>query len=420
MKDVLWLLAMLALPLFGAVVFRLRLVRELDAPARWSLAFAAGAVVLASIMFGMSVAGVHWTRTTILVALAIVLLAARPSFRGDAPPITSRPLALTLLAIVGVLTLYGILDARETCGDLIYFWGPKGQQFYLAEKIDTGFLAWPHYSLMHPDYPPLIPEIYAWGSTVAHGFSWWGALLLTPAYLLATTFSFRGLVRQRLGDERAAAYASLLAALLAFGFARGMVAGAGEPPLILFEIIALTALTFHGESRGGIALAAIALTGVAATKVEGAAFAAIALFAFGITRRRLAPAITAALPAAAFLSAWILFARHFQLIDQYGRAGGKLNLEGLGPVLHFTAIQASYGVWWAPWFAVLAPMAITRRWKPAALPLLVAGGLIASTIYFYLHAADLTGWLLWIRTSAERVLLAPLACLLVASAASSE
>ena len=420
MKDVLWLLGMLALPLFGAAIFRLRLVRELDAPARWSLALASGAVVLAVIMFLMSVAGIHWTRTTILIALAVVLVAFRPSLRGEAPPVPWRPLALTLLAIVGALTLYGILGARETCGDLIYFWGPKGQQFYMAEKIDTDFLAWPHYSLMHPDYPPLIPEIYAWGSTVAHGFSWWGALLLTPVYLLATTFAFRGLVRKRLGDERAAAYAVLLAALLAFGFARGMVAGAGEPPLILFEIIALTALTFHSDSRDGLTLAAIALTGVVATKVEGAAFAAIALFAFAATRRRVAAAIAAALPAATFLGAWILFARHYKLIDQYGRAGGKLNLAGIGPVLHFTTIQARYGVWWAPWLAAIAPMATTRRWRQAAMPLLVSGGLIGSTIYFYLHGEDLSWWLLWIRTSAERVLLAPLACLLVASAASSE
>lgn len=411
---------MLALPLFGSGVLRIPLVRNLDLPARVSLAFATGAVVLTTLMFAMSVVGIHWTRASILIALVMVLAAARPGLRGTAIPFARRPLALTLLTVITVLTLYGILDARETCGDLIYFWGPKGQQFYLSEKIDTEFLAWPHYSLMHPDYPPLIPEIYAWGSMAAHRFSWWGALLLTPVYLLATTFAFRGLVRQRLGDERASAYAVLLGALLAFGFARGMVAGAGEPPLILFEIIALTALTFHGHSREGIALAAIALTGVVATKVEGAAFAAILIFAFILTRRRIGAAIAAALPAAAFLGAWILFARHYKLIDQYGRAGGKLNLAGLWPVLHWTTIQASYGVWWAPWIAVFAPLATTRRWRQAAMPLMVSGGLIASTIYFYLHGEDLSWWLLWIRTSAERVLLAPLACLLVASAASSE
>ena len=411
---------MFALPLFGAVVLRIPLVRQLDLPARLSLAFATGAMVLATVMFAMSVIGIHWTRTTIAVALLLLLAAVRPSLRAHAPPVPWRPVALALLAVVTALTLYGILDARETCGDLIYFWGPKGQQFYRSEKIDTEFLAWPHYSLMHPDYPPLVPEVYAWGSVVAHRFSWWGALLLTPVYLLATTFAFRGLVRKRLGDERASAYAVLLAALLAFGFARGMVAGAGEPPLILFEVIALTALTFHGQSRGGVALAAIALVGVVATKVEGAAFAAIAIFAFSVTRRRLAATLGAALPAATFLAAWILFARHYKLIDQYGRAGGRLNLAGVGPVLHFTAIQASYGVWWAPWIAVLAPMAATRRWKQAALPLIVSGGLVASTIYFYIHGENLSWWLLWIRTSAERVLLAPLACLLVASAASSE
>jgi len=45
----------------------------------------------------------------------------------------------------------------ETCGDLIYFWGPKGQAFPLRRLIDANFLGLRDYYLMHSDYPPLLP-----------------------------------------------------------------------------------------------------------------------------------------------------------------------------------------------------------------------------------------------------------------------
>jgi hypothetical protein len=51
------------------------------------------------------------------------------------------------------------------------------------------------------------------------------------------------------------------------------------------------------------------------------------------------------------------------------------------------------------------------------LPLLTGAGVIAYTLYFYLHDAN-PAW--WIASSAERVLLTALACFVVASAAASE
>ena len=187
-----------------------------------------------------------------------------------------------MIAAILLLAAYGLLTARETCADLTYFWGPKGQQFYIAEKIDVAFLAFPHYKLMHPDYPPLLPLVYAFASSVAHGFSWWGALVAMLLLLLATALAFRGLAREAIGDKRAAAYATLLTAVLAYGYARSMVAGAAEPMLLLFETIAVAALTFRDD---GEVIAAIALAGAAWTKIEGAAFVAIVVVAYLLTRR---------------------------------------------------------------------------------------------------------------------------------------
>ncbi|HEY6137771.1 MAG TPA: hypothetical protein VI670_08410, partial [Thermoanaerobaculia bacterium] len=318
------------------------------------------------------------------------------------------------LQIILALTAYGILTARETCADLVYFWGPKGQRFYFAETIDAGFLSFPHYSLMHPDYPPLLPLVYAFASSIAHGFSWWGALLTMLLLLLATTLAFRGLAREALGDERAAAYAVLLAALLAYGYARSMVAGAGEPMLLLFETIAVAALTFRDD---GELLAAIALAGAAWTKIEGAAFVAIVVVAYLLTRRRVVRAVAIAAPAIVLVGSWLLFAAKHKFLDQYARAGEPMHLEKLGTIVAATARQASYGAFYLPWLAGAVPFAFAKNWRRAMLPLLVCGGLVASAVYFYLHG---NAPLWWIASSAERVLLSALMTLLVAAAAASE
>jgi len=124
-----------------------------------------------------------------------------------------------------------------------------------------------------------------------------------------------------------------------------------------------------------------------------------------------------ALPAVALLGSWILFCWRHNLLDSYGRAKSAMHLELFGRTLTETVRQASYDVGWVPWIATLAPLAISRRLRRSLLPLVVAAGTIASTLFFYLHA-DNPWW--WIEASAQRVLLTPLACLVVASAAASE
>jgi hypothetical protein len=415
MKDVVWIAGVLLVTCFGLVSWRMAAVQRLDLGARLAIAFAVGCVVLAVLMFGFTLVHVPFTRATLLIAMVVFVAGALwrtgtlacPRARGD------RQECLSSMAILG-LTAYGLLTARETCADLIYFWGPKGQRFYLAEKIDIAFLAFPHYRLMHPDYPPLLPLVYAFASSVAHGFSWWGALLTMLILLAATALAFRGLARDALGDERAALYATLLTAVLAYGYARSMVAGAAEPMLLLFETIAIAALTLRDDAE---VLAAIALAGAAWTKVEGAAFVAIVVVAYALTRRRVLRAALAAMPAAALVLSWIAFAKAHEFLDQYGRVHEPMHFEALGTIAKVTVREAGYGAFYLPWLAGGVPFAFAKNWRRAALPLLVFAGLIASCVYFYLHG-NAPVW--WIRSSAERVLLSALMTLLVAAAAASE
>jgi hypothetical protein len=362
--------------------------------------FATGLVIGGTVMWLESLAGIPWSRLALAIPLCVAAAAlGRRWSREGARPYTIWAIAL--------LAVYGVVTARETNADLLFFWGPKAQRFFMARAIDVGFLKFPHYYLMHPDYPPLLPLVYAWSSIAAHRFSYFGATFLTPLYLLAAVLAFRELARKDV-------FAILLAALLAFGFASGRVAGGADPQLLLFEIVALTALTFRDDSDH---IAAIALAGAVFTKVEGAAFAVIVILAFAMTRRSLKRAAIIAAPAIAFLASWIAFARNHGLLDSYARGGAPMHLDGLGLVLNAAGFEASYRAAYLPWIAVLAPLPLGRNWSRAALPLLVAFGSILSILFFYLHEPNAV-W--WIKASAERVLLTPLAALLVASAAASE
>ena len=402
MSDALWIAGVIFLVFPGTIVWRLPSVRPLDLPARLSIALATGIAIVAAILYLYSFAHIPWSRTTVgIPLLAIGVTGCR--FTENRQPATGH--GVLFIFILALLTIYGVATARETCGDLIYFWGPKGQAFHHAGAIDAGFLGNGDYVLMHSDYPPLLPLLYAWASLVAHRFSWWGALFLMPLFLVATAFALRGITRNSW-------YAALLTAILGYGYAIGMVGGAADPLLLLFEVIAIAALTFDLEVIAIIMLAAIALT-----KVEGAVFVAVCAFAYLVTRRKLLKAILIPLPAAVLLATWILFAARHHLIDSYGLAKGSLHLEVLGRVTADTLRQASYKVAYVPWIATLVPFAIGTNRRRALLPLIVAIGTTAFTLFYYLHDAS-PSW--WIAASAQRVLLTPLACLVVAAAAASE
>jgi hypothetical protein len=401
LSDAIWVAASLLFILFGV-------------PGRGlATRFATGIVIGGTVMWLESLLGIAWTRTSLLITMWLVFSGWWLVSRTHQLPATNhQPLrAYIPIALITLLTIYGAATARITCGDLLYFWGPKAQRFFFTQRIDVEFLRFPHYYLMHPDYPPLLPLVYAWSSIAAHRFSYWGAILLTPIYLLATVLAFRRFAAQK--TKHATAYATLLAALLAFGFASGRAAGGADPQLIMFEVIALSALTFGDERL----IAAIALAGAALTKVEGAAFAAVVIIAYAITRRNVRAVATLATPAILLLGSWIAFAKQNGLLDSYARGGTPLHFEKLGLILYVAGFEASYRAMYLPWIAALAPLAIGRHWPRAALPLLVAAGALLYTVFFYLHQADTV---LWIKASADRVLLTPLAALVVASAAASE
>jgi hypothetical protein len=417
-------IALLTIP--GLILCRLTFVRSLDLPGRLAIGFAGGLLFTSLLMYACTLLGLQWSRVNLGIALLLLGAAGlrtaliRPSatFSPGEKAVTNARHGTFTIAVIAIL-VYAAADARMTCADLIYFWGSKGVHFDQARRINAEFLRFSDYYLMHPDYPPLLPLIYAWGTLVSRTFSWWGAVVLTPLFLLATAAAFRGLVRRQLGDERAGLYTLLLTTLLGCCYAITSVGGGGDAPLILFETIALTALTFArpGE-RGPLVIAAVALAGCVFTKVEGTAFAVVVVLAFVVTRRRVRTAVLTIFPALLLIGSWIWWVKRQKLLDSYG-SRNPLSPALLPETLRLTVLKVRYGTLYLPWVAAFAPLAFTRNWRRAALPLLTGAGVIAYTLFFYLHAPAPDVLWLWIATSVERVLITALMCFVVATAAGS-
>ena len=411
-----WTVSLALIVLFGLVTWKMEAVARLDLPARLSIALAAGLVALSVVLFIAAVLRNEWTVLTAglpLLLLAVTgVVAARRS-----PPVTRVPWTIgpaLAFAAIALLAAYGAAGARMTTADLLYFWGPKATHFADARTINVVFLQFPHYFLMHADYPPLVPLTWAGSSLVAGEFSLWGTLYVSVIVLAATALAFRGFAAPHLGATRSSAFAALLLALLTFGCTTGSALGGADAYLLLFETIAVAALTF-GRDRGATAIAALALGGAAFTKVEGAAFVVAVVIALLLVGR-FRVAILATLPPAVLLGSWIAFASHHGLLDTYAKNEETLYFQNLGIVLRKMTGQLSYGAGYLPWIAALAPVAVAGSFRRAAFPLLAGGGCVAYSLYFYLHEAD-PSWL--IASSAERVMLTALMCFTVASAAAA-
>jgi hypothetical protein len=401
-REILGFLAFLALPLAGCAVLRLEAVRRLGLAGRLALSTAAGALLVPVLMALMSLAGLQWSRTSIALALlpiiVVSLIGARlPRPRWEAFSIAT--LALLVLFAVGLLT------ARMTTGDFSFFWGPKGVRFYTAGGIDTAFLSYGDYFPLHRDYPPLLPLLYAWSNTWSRQFAWWGALLATALFLAATA----AIAGSTSGDRRAGL---LVVSVLGWGIADSSAAGGAEPLLLMFEALAIAAITFVKDERAANILAAIGLAGAAFTKVEGASFAVAVILAFLVVHRNVKRAAVIALPAILLLGGWLTYIRRAGLLDTYGSRGALL-FENLFRVGREMFLAVDYRSSWFPWVVVLLLIA-TGNIRRAAFPILVAILTTGVAGYFYLHDPDPT-W--WIESSAPRVLLTPLTALVIAALA---
>ena len=69
-----------------------------------------------------------------------------------------------------IAALLATLGGAATSVDLVFFWGAKAQQFAAARGIDLEFLRNPAHQYMHPYYPPLVSNVFAFATMAAGRF----------------------------------------------------------------------------------------------------------------------------------------------------------------------------------------------------------------------------------------------------------
>lgn len=405
MTDVLGLLAWLVLPLVGLIVWRLDFVREMNTGARWGVATAAGALIVALLMSALSLLGIEWSRTLLIPILLAIVIAGVMKTRGVRwfeRPVWSMAGIGTAVAVL--LTFYGTATARSSCGDLMFTWGPKAIRWFRAGGLDPAVLhTWPQLTV---DYPPLQTLLLAFSNLFAHQFPWWAAVLAGPLFFIATLAVIRGWSGDSLGTL-------LVAMTLAYTFTLSYPAGCAEPPLLLFEAIALAALTFLDNPRAQTFLVSLALAGAVFTKLEGATFAIAVFLTILVVQRQPKRALITIAPAALLFAAWMGFVFKNDLLYMYGGAKMPIYWSTIPVVLKTLAKVAKFNLWWLPYLVPIAVIAlgnVRRALVPISIALLTTG----ATVYFYVHYPDPV-W--WIESSSPRVILTPLLALLIGAIA---
>lgn len=425
MSGALFLGALALVPAFGYCVAGRLAEPELGLAGRIAVWTAAGAVALTALMVAESWAAIPWSVQWLGAPFLLLGLLSRPwakreGVRFPLPPRRERFAPLALAALGVLLAAYVAGSARATSSDLLLFWGTKGEHFGRAAGLDMVFFSLPFRSGMHADYPPLYTSLLAWGTLAAGRLPWGAVLLILPIGLLLAAAAFRGFARTALPAGRAGEMTAALVALLGFTLCDSLSAGNAEPPILFFEVLALSALTYGRGSPWSAWVASTALAAACCTKVEGAAFAALAALCYGgfALRRRRSPRLflTLAVPSALALLAWVVFAARRGLVNAYsGHPYGYFSARHFGAVLQAVVSNASYHSGYLPWIAVGALTAVAIRGRDWAPPATLGFGYLAFILFCYLHGTSDPR--LWIGWSASRLLLTPLICFFFSAAA---
>jgi hypothetical protein len=433
--GVLWLAAYLVLPICGWPLLGHPAFRRYPPASRLVLAGVAGAALLSFTMTVAVLAGVRWRMSVlVLVSAGLAWLLRRmagASASVEPPKADPGDLVWTWIArlvsvcAVGAAFVGGASGAASS-PDLLFFWGPKAQAYAQARTIDPEFLASAFHQFMHPYYPPLVTNLFAFASMAVGRLPWTAAILTFPLLLAALALGLPGLLGERVGRARAAAISALAVAAIAYAGLEADIGGNGEMPLLMFEALAMgLLLSPAAPERATQLLAGILLAGAAVTKVEGLPFALAAAGLAALSQRRPGRRTLRALalllgPATAALAVWFAFGASRHLFRGYSESGRFLDLypARLAAVVKTVLVDllaAGHGLpWIVPLVGLLAALPLARR---ALVPLGTAAVLTAFFVFTYLHRREDPS--LWIAWSAARIF-TPIAMLLTVAAACSD
>jgi hypothetical protein len=303
---------------------------------RLVLASMAGWLTLHLLLTALELCGIRWTLPAILATAAVLAVAARrlPA-PAPLPGMAARRRRLPSdygwgdgLALAALLVYTACaLSLWITIPDFVYHWGIKGERYFLAGGVDYAFLASPANWVLHPDYPNLLPELFAVSALVARRWSEPAMMLWSPICLALLLAAAREALR-RAGVSRfmgQAALATLAMALAAYGI--GAPSAGGADWLIVLALgAALPPLLAPPDARGAAQVGLIAAV-AAAAKIEGVALAGALLGVYAVrllaAARASGPAppraaalrtvLALGLPSAAVVLPWLALVRHYHL-----------------------------------------------------------------------------------------------------------
>ncbi|MBV8202970.1 MAG: hypothetical protein JOZ15_20320 [Acidobacteria bacterium] len=389
-----------------------------SAPYRLALYSLAGWVGLHLLLTALGLAGVPWSLPVVLAALAAAVAAAwrwlpAPADRTRLPsdPGWGDALALAALAIFTA----GALSRWIAIPDFIYHWGIKGHRFYLAGGVDYRYLGASWNWVLHPDYPNLLPGLFAVTALAAGRFDE-AAMMLWSAVAFALLLAAVREALRRAGTRRftaQAALAGLAMALAAYGIG-GLTAGGADWHIALALAVALPPLLSPPDRRGAGQIG-LAAAFAAASKVEGLPLAAglIVIYAARLRAAR-APepvtwwrrhgidsraALALILPVAAVAVPWLAAVWRHHLFGDYN--SGPLQPERLPRVLSAIAAVVHESWFGLAYGLLLLPLiALDRRLRPLA-----AAVLLQLLFYLYVYLSVRIDAVTLIATSFSRLIL---------------
>lgn len=380
-------IAVLALAVLLALAGRALPMRRL------ALQWMAGAVLFHLVLTACDALGIPWGRIVVLVPLMVLAwLGFRR--RGDRGTETSRlpsDLGWGDAAALFALTAFALFAPTlwTVTPDFVYHWGLKGEHFFLSRGVDYGWLAVKEWSwVIHPDYPNLLPELFAGSALLAGSFEAPAQMLWSVLVFALILLASREALKATSPDAAARPAVQMGIAITAFalaGFGLGhRMAGAADGMPALALVAALPALFRRPDREGDIEIG-IAAAFAAASKIEGlplAAFlVAIQLLRKILVERRLPRDIRGSLwltvPTALVAIPWAIRTFGHGLYQNFNTGGFDASRA---PVILRGLIDATVGENWHGLPAVLL-----------ALPLLLlvrrthtAAAVISLQLAFYL------------------------------------
>lgn len=292
---------------------------------RYTLAALAGLTALYAGMLVLEFTGLGWSGPALAGVVLVILLVFSLLGRGaSAPPVLRETwpgwgewIALTALAALAVCAA----KSWATNPDFIFHWGIKGARFAHTGGIDEAFLAKPWGWMRHPDYPWLLPSLFALSAKLRGTFRESGMQLWSAIVFAFTLASARTGLRLA-GASRFVSQATLaVIALCCAGFGIGfLVVGGPDWHLALAPLAAWPAFLRRGTLQSDLTVG-VAAAFAAGSKIEGMPLAALMLALYWLPspaerRWRALPALL--LPSALVVGPWAwLCWRHGLLSDEH-------------------------------------------------------------------------------------------------------